>query len=135
MIPVSQSYNSIKNIGLHREFLVHFGPRAASCRAKEKWGSEEVVFWVNLAQKQLQQAIDKEKIWSRLTTSESIEVLEKDLAVFGFFIALGRSTRSFLLTNGFDTLDDPIEDFIRYLIGGSILYYPQLSSISSYQFL
>ncbi|KAL5124792.1 Mitochondrial proton/calcium exchanger protein [Glycine soja] len=133
LIPVSQSYNSIKNIGLHREFLVHFGPRAASCRAKEKWGSEEVVFWVNLAQKQLQQAIDKEKIWSRLTTSESIEVLEKDLAVFGFFIALGRSTRSFLLTNGFDTLDDPIEDFIRYLIGGSILYYPQLSSISSYQ--
>ncbi|KAG5003207.1 hypothetical protein AAZX31_10G070800 [Glycine max] len=133
LIPVSQAYNSIKNIGLHREFLVHFGPRAASCRAKEKWGSEEVVFWVNLAQKQLQQAIDKEKIWSRLTTSESIEVLEKDLAVFGFFIALGRSTRSFLLTNGFDTLDDPIEDFIRYLIGGSILYYPQLSSISSYQ--
>ncbi|XP_017414632.1 uncharacterized protein LOC108325966 isoform X2 [Vigna angularis] len=134
LIPVSQAYNSIKNIGLHREFLVHFGPRASSCRAKEKWGSEEVVFWVNLAQRQLQQAIDKEKIWSRLTTSESIEVLEKDLAVFGFFIALGRSTRSFLLTNGFETLDDPIEDFIRYLIGGSILYYPQLSSISSYQF-
>ncbi|XP_020236623.1 uncharacterized protein LOC109816143 isoform X2 [Cajanus cajan] len=133
LIPVSQAYNSIKNIGLHREFLVHFGPRAASCRAKEKWGSEEVVFWVNLAQRKLQQAIDKEKIWSRLTTSESIEVLEKDLAVFGFFIALGRSTRSFLLANGFDTPDDPIEDFIRYLIGGSILYYPQLSSISSYQ--
>jgi len=74
LIPVSQAYNSIKNIGLHREFLVHFGPRASSCRAKEKWGSEEVVFWVNLAQRQLQQAIDKEKIWSRLTTSESIEV-------------------------------------------------------------
>ncbi|KAL2323046.1 hypothetical protein Fmac_027425 [Flemingia macrophylla] len=133
LIPVSEAYNSIKNIGLHREFLVHFGPQAASCRAKEKWGSEGVIFWVNLAQRKLQQAIDKEKIWSRLTTSESIEVLEKDLAIFGFFIALGRSTRSFLLTNGFDTLDDPIEDFIRYLIGGSILYYPQLSSISSYQ--
>lgn len=43
-----------------------------------------------------------------------VQVLEKDLAVFGFFIALGRSTRSFLLANGFDTLDDPIEDFIRY---------------------
>ncbi|KAK7345303.1 hypothetical protein VNO77_15904 [Canavalia gladiata] len=133
LIPVSQAYNSIKNIGLHREFLVHFGTRAAACRTKEKWGSEEVAFWVNLSQRQLQQAIDKEKIWSRLTTSESIEVLEKDLAVFGFFIALGRSTQSFLLANGFDTLDDPIEDFIRYLIGGSVLYYPQLSSISSYQ--
>jgi len=43
-----------------------------------------------------------------------LQVLEKDLAVFGFFIALGRSTRSFLLTNGFETLDDPMEDFIRY---------------------
>ena len=92
--------------------------------------------------------------------------MEKDLAIFGFFIALGRSTRSFLLSNGFDTLDDPVEDFIRYnlcymisvslqsvlifmisyvyllihiafcyryLIVGSVLYYPELSSISSYQ--
>lgn len=74
LIPVSQAYNSIKDIGLHREFLVHFGPRAAACRAKDEWGSEEIVFWVNLAQRQLQQVIDKEKIWSRLTTSESIEV-------------------------------------------------------------
>ncbi|KAK2400942.1 LETM1 protein [Trifolium repens] len=133
LIPVSQAYNSITDVGLHREFLVHFGPRAAAGRAKDEWGSEEVVFWVNLVQRQLQQAIDKEKIWSRLTTSESIEVLEKDLAIFGFFIALGRSTQTFLLANGFDTLDDPTEDSIRYLIGGSVLYYPQLSSISSYQ--
>ncbi|CAJ2672760.1 unnamed protein product [Trifolium pratense] len=133
LIPISQAYNSITDVGLHREFLVHFGPRAAAGRAKDEWGSEEVVFWVNLVQRQLQQAIDKEKIWSRLTTSECIEVLEKDLAIFGFFIALGRSTRTFLLANGFDTLDDPIEDSIRYLIGGSVLYYPQLSSISSYQ--
>jgi len=43
-----------------------------------------------------------------------VQVLEKDLAVFGFFIALGRSTRTFLLANGFDTPDDPIEDFMRY---------------------
>lgn len=74
LIPISQAYNSIKDVGLHREFLVHFGPRAAACRAKAEWGPEEVVFWVNLVQRQLQQAIDKEKIWSRLTTSESIEV-------------------------------------------------------------
>lgn len=74
IIPISQAYDSINEIGLHREFLVHFGPRAAVCRAKVEWGSEEVAFWVNLAQRQLQKAIDKEKIWSRLTTSESIEV-------------------------------------------------------------
>ncbi|KAK4348327.1 hypothetical protein RND71_031082 [Anisodus tanguticus] len=132
-IPLRQAYHSVKPIGLRREFLVHFGPRATACRVQNDSGTEEVIFWVSLVQKQLQRAIDRERIWSRLTTSESIEVLEKDLAIFGFFIALGRSTKAFLSENGFDTLDEPIEELIRYLIGGSVLYYPQLASISSYQ--
>ncbi|KAL5721126.1 hypothetical protein ACHQM5_013723 [Ranunculus cassubicifolius] len=132
-ISIRETYEQMKEIGLHREFLVHFGPRAASCRTKNDCDAEEVIFWVELVQKQLMQAIDREKIWSRLTTSESIEVLEKDLAIFGFFIALGRSTKSFLYVNDFDVIDDPIESFLRYLIGGGVLYYPQLSSISSYQ--
>ncbi|XVE96358.1 hypothetical protein REPUB_Repub02eG0214400 [Reevesia pubescens] len=132
-VPIHQAYHSIKDIGLCREFLVHFGPRAAACRVENDQDSEEVIFWVDLIQKQLQRAIDREKIWSRLTTSESIEVLERDLSIFGFFIALGRNTQAFLSANGFDVIDDPIESFIRYLIGGSVLYYPQLSSISSYQ--
>ncbi|KAI3471906.1 hypothetical protein Pfo_028594 [Paulownia fortunei] len=128
-VPVRQAYHSIKEIGLRREFLVHFGPRAAACRMKNELDAEEIMFWVGLVQKQLRRAIDRERIWSKLTTCESIE----DLAIFGFFIALGRSTQSFLFTNGFETMDDPIEGFIRYLIGGSVLYYPQLSAISSYQ--
>ncbi|XVF55788.1 hypothetical protein PTKIN_Ptkin06aG0065100 [Pterospermum kingtungense] len=132
-IPIQQAYHSIEDIGLRREFLVHFGPRAAACRVENDPDSEEVTFWVDLVQRQLQRAIDREKIWSRLTTSESIEVLERDLTIFGFFIALGRNTQAFLSANGFDIIDDPIEGFIRYLIGGSVLYYPQLSSISSYQ--
>lgn len=73
-IPIRQAYLSVKDIGLRREFLVHFGPRAAACRVKNDRGSEEVVFWVDLVQMQLQRAIDRERIWSRLTTSESIEV-------------------------------------------------------------
>ncbi|KAE9463789.1 hypothetical protein C3L33_04294, partial [Rhododendron williamsianum] len=170
-IPIRQTYRSVKDIGLHREFLVHFGPRAAACRVGNDGGIEEVLFWVSLVQKQLQRAIDRERIWSRLTTCESIEVssnaflnhvntqlnttfgiililislynclwclmiskvLERDLAIFGFFIALGRSTKSFLSANGFEVVNEPIEGFVRYLIGGSVLYYPQLSSISSYQ--
>ncbi|GJY47880.1 LETM1-like protein, partial [Tanacetum coccineum] len=60
-------------------------------------------------------------------------VLDKDLAIFGFFIALGRRTQSYLSANNFETVPKPIEGLIRYLIGGSVLYYPQLSSISSYQ--
>ncbi|KAM7526009.1 hypothetical protein LguiA_015911 [Lonicera macranthoides] len=132
-IPIRQAYHSVKAIGLRREFLVHFGPQAAACRIKNERGTEEVVFWVGLVQKLLQRAIDRERIWSRLATSETIEVLDRDLAIFGFFIALGRSTQSYLSSNGFEPIDEPIEGFIRYLIGGSVLYYPQLSSISSYQ--
>ncbi|KAH6804807.1 LETM1-like protein [Perilla frutescens var. frutescens] len=132
-VPVRQVYHSVKEIGLRREFLVHFGPRAAACRMNNELGAEEIMFWVGLVQRQLQRAIDRERIWSRLTTCESIEVLERDLAIFGFFIALGRSTQSFLFSNGFETMDGPLQGFIRYLIGGSVLYYPQLSAISSYQ--
>ncbi|CAH2054033.1 unnamed protein product [Thlaspi arvense] len=132
-VPLPQAYHSIKGIGLQREFLTHFGPRAALGRVKGDFAADEVVFWVDLMQKQLQRAIDREKIWSRLTTSESIEVLERDLAIFGFFIALGRSTQSYLAANGFHSLENPLEDLVRHLIGGSVLYYPQLSAISSYQ--
>lgn len=42
------------------------------------------------------------------------KVLERDLAIFGFFIALGRSTKSFLFANGFEVVNEPIEGFIRY---------------------
>ncbi|WMV44403.1 hypothetical protein MTR67_037788 [Solanum verrucosum] len=73
-IPLRQAYHSVKPIGLRREFLVHFGPRAAACRVRNDSGTEEVIFWVSLVQKQLQRAIDRERIWSRLTTSESIEL-------------------------------------------------------------
>ncbi|EPS59100.1 hypothetical protein M569_15710, partial [Genlisea aurea] len=132
-VPIHRAYNLMKEIRLRREFLLHFGPRAAACRMKNELGAEEIVFWVGLIQKQLQQAIHREKIWSWLSTSESIEVLERDLAIFGFFIALGRSSQSLLFMNGFENVDEPLEGFIRYLIGGSVLYYPQLSSISSYQ--
>ncbi|KAF8088856.1 hypothetical protein N665_0528s0014 [Sinapis alba] len=132
-VPLPQAYHSIKSISLQREFLTHFGSRAALGRVKGDFATDEVVFWVDLIQKQLQRAIDREKIWSRLTTSESIEVLERDLAIFGFFIALGRSTQSYLAANGFDSLENPLQDLVRHLIGGSVLYYPQLSAISSYQ--
>ncbi|XP_039127201.1 uncharacterized protein LOC120263388 isoform X2 [Dioscorea cayenensis subsp. rotundata] len=132
-VPINKAYHYMKDIGLCREFLFHFGPRAASGKFRTDHAVEERAFWVDLVQNHLQRAIDRERIWSRLTTCESIEVLEKDLAIFGFFIALGRSTKSFLASNGFSIVDDHIESFIRYLITGSVLYYPQLSSVSSYQ--
>lgn len=74
LMSVQQAYQLVKKIGLRKEFLLHFGPRAALCRARNDRDAEEVSFWVNIILKQLQQAIDRERIWSRLTTSESIEV-------------------------------------------------------------
>ncbi|WOG89523.1 hypothetical protein DCAR_0208761 [Daucus carota subsp. sativus] len=132
-IPIRKAYHSVKDIGLRREFLVHLGPRAAASRVKNDGRTEEVAFWVSLLQKQLLRAINRERVWSKLRTSETTEVLERDLAIFGFFIALGRSTQSFLYASGFEVVDEPMKGFIRHLIGGSLLYYPELSSISSYQ--
>ncbi|TVU05484.1 hypothetical protein EJB05_48650 [Eragrostis curvula] len=131
-VPLSKAYNLTKEIGLQREFLNNFGPRAALPKLTNDNGVE-ISFWIDLVQKQLLRALDREKIWSRLTTSESIEVLEKDLAIFGFFIALGRSTQGYLSSKRLTDLDDTLNGIVRYLIGGSVLYYPQLSSISSYQ--
>ncbi|CAH8343955.1 unnamed protein product [Eruca vesicaria subsp. sativa] len=133
LVPLPQAYLSMKGLGLRREFLTHFGPRAAACRVKSDRSTDEVVFWVDLIQNQLLRAIDREKIWSRLTTSEGIEVLERDLAIFGFFIALGRSTQTFLDANGSDSMENHLQDLVRHFIGGSLLQYPQLSAISSYQ--
>lgn len=46
--------------------------------------------------------------------TDTLQVLDRDLAIFGFFIALGRSTQSYLSSNGFEPIDEPIEGFIRY---------------------
>jgi len=73
-VPIQKAYYSMKDIGLRREFLFHFGPRAAAVKYKSDHGAEEIAFWIDLVQNQLQRAIDREKIWSRLTTCESIEV-------------------------------------------------------------
>ncbi|MCO5561437.1 hypothetical protein L7F22_015058 [Adiantum nelumboides] len=63
-----------------------------------------------------------------------LQVLEQDLAVFGFFAALGRRTQSFLSANGSVVADERVAGLLRYLIGGSTLFYPQLASLNTYKF-
>jgi hypothetical protein len=72
-VPISKAYTLTKDISLEREFLCNFGPRAAAPKFANDHGLE-ISFWIDLVQKQLLKALDREKIWSRLTTSESIEV-------------------------------------------------------------
>lgn len=59
-----------------------------------------------------------------------LQVLEKDLAIFGFFIALGRSTKSFLASNGFSIVDDHIESFIRCAYSSSFFFLKSLLDVA-----
>lgn len=45
--------------------------------------------------------------------ADRMQVLERDLAIFGFFIALGRRTQSYLSDNGYDVADHPLESYLR----------------------
>jgi hypothetical protein len=74
-VTISEACQSLKDIGLRKEFLYHFGPRVATVRSLDDQNyMSEIKFWVDLTQRKLQRAISREKIWSRLTTCESIEV-------------------------------------------------------------
>ncbi|KAG8376762.1 hypothetical protein BUALT_Bualt09G0097500 [Buddleja alternifolia] len=44
-VPVHQCYILIEEIGLRREFLIHFGPRSALCRIENVLATEEIMFW------------------------------------------------------------------------------------------
>ena len=56
-LSIHQAYHSIRDIGIRKEFLIHFGPRAAACRVENDQDLEETIFWVDHVQKQLQGAI------------------------------------------------------------------------------
>lgn len=84
-VPISKAYTLTKDIGLQREFLCNFGPRAAVPKFANDHGLE-ISFWIDLVQKQLLRALDREKIWSRLTTSETIEVGTQQYFISSFKI-------------------------------------------------
>eukprot|EP00252_Welwitschia_mirabilis_P004739 TRINITY_DN1502_c0_g1_i2.p1 TRINITY_DN1502_c0_g1~~TRINITY_DN1502_c0_g1_i2.p1 ORF type:complete len:865 (-),score=201.99 TRINITY_DN1502_c0_g1_i2:380-2974(-) len=130
-ISIDQVYYLTTEIGLQKEFLVCFGSRAATFRDRKDVA--ESAFWVDLLQQQIHKAINRERIWARLTTYESIEVLERDLSVFGFFVALGRRTQSFLEATASNFVTKHLSSLLSYLVGGCVLFYPQLSSVSTYQ--
>lgn len=133
-LPINQVYHFTSSVGLRSQFLGNFGSRAVRYQDSGKLGGEEGAFWVDLVQQLLRGAIVREHIRTKLTSYDSIEVLERDLAVFGFFAALGRRTQSFLSTNGSVDSDERVAGLLRYLIGGSTLFYPQLASLNTYQF-
>ncbi|KAH7443213.1 hypothetical protein KP509_02G026100 [Ceratopteris richardii] len=133
-LPIDQVYNFTSSVGLRSQFFENFGSRAVQYRDSGELAGEEGAFWIDVVQQLLRGAIVREHIRRKLTSYDSIEVLERDLAVFGFFAALGRRTQKFLSENGSVESDDRIAGLLRYLIGGCTLFYPQLSSLNTYQF-
>lgn len=58
--------------------------------------------------------------------------LKTDLAIFGFFVALGRSTRLFLGAKG-AAEDEATGGLLRYFEGGGVIFYPELARLPLYQ--
>ncbi|CAM6050673.1 unnamed protein product [Sphagnum compactum] len=129
---MDQVYTFSSSVGLKQEFLEIFGLRAADDQNWQESGREGV-FWVNLVHQLLWAALSREGFVSKLKAFDSIEVLEMDLAVFGFFAALGSSTSAYLAAKGVRDAEESLSSLFRYLEGGSVLYYPQLASVSTYQ--
>ncbi|CAK9200674.1 unnamed protein product [Sphagnum troendelagicum] len=129
---MDQVYTFSSSVGLKQEFLEIFGLRAADDQNWQESGREGV-FWVNLVHQLLWAALSREGFVSKLKAFDSIEVLEMDLAVFGFFAALGSSTSAYLAAKGVRDAEESLSSLLSYLEGGSVLYYPQLASVSTYQ--
>ncbi|CAM6050274.1 unnamed protein product [Sphagnum compactum] len=129
---MEQVYMFSSSVGLKQEFLDIFGIRAAN---DQNWqeSEREGLFWINLVQQLLRAALSREGFRSKLRSFDSVEVLERDLAMFGFFAALGRSTSAYLAAKGVRDSEESISSLLRYLEGGSVLFYAQLASVSTYQ--
>nr|XP_024356431.1 uncharacterized protein LOC112272673 isoform X2 [Physcomitrium patens] len=130
-ISMNQVYQFCWDVGLKQEFLEKFGHQAAD---DNKWrDAAEGEFWVYLVHQLLREALIREGVRLRIESRDSIEILEKDLAVFGFFAVLGRRTRAYLASKGVSVSEESLENLLRYLEGGSVLFYPQLAKIPVYQ--
>uniref|UniRef100_A0A7I4AMQ8 Letm1 RBD domain-containing protein n=1 Tax=Physcomitrium patens TaxID=3218 RepID=A0A7I4AMQ8_PHYPA len=129
---IEDIYKFSCSIGFKRQFLDNFGSRAADV---QKWqaNEREGVFWINLIQQLLCAALVREGVHLKLQVTEGIEDLQQDLGLFGFFVALGRSTRAYLASRGVGDSEESLASLLRYLDGGSVLFYPQFARVSSYQ--
>lgn len=57
-------------------------------------------------------------------------MLEKDLATFGFFVALGRSTRAYLAGKGVGDSEESLASLLRFcLIHTTYINFLRLSSL------
>ncbi|KAI9159732.1 hypothetical protein LWI28_001369 [Acer negundo] len=127
LVSMDKLHHLATEAGFELEFLFQFGRKVLPNK-----NTEELEFWIGLAQKKLSAAFQKETV---LTGTQNLhEKVQADcLATLGLFAYLGRMTRIFLSNKGIKDLDELVKDFLSYLECGSLFIYPEFSSISVYQ--
>ncbi|KAF5453112.1 hypothetical protein F2P56_028049 [Juglans regia] len=127
LVSVDKLHHLATEAGFELDFLTHFGTKVFSGNT-----SEELEFWIGLAQKKLSVAFHKDNAFSGRQIFHD-KVQADSLATLGLFAYLGKRTRIFLSGMGINDLDDHIKDFLSYLECGSLFIFPELSSILVYQ--
>ncbi|RVW26936.1 hypothetical protein CK203_103662 [Vitis vinifera] len=120
LVSVDKLHQLATEAGFEQEFLYNFGTKILPSQK-----SEDVEFWIGLAQKKLAKAIRRESVFSGLQTFQDKVQESNCLATLGIFAFLGRKTRLFLLGMGIKDLDEQVKDFLSYLECGSLFIYPK----------
>jgi hypothetical protein len=127
LVMVDKLHQLSNEAGFEEAFLAHFGAKVLPMKS-----IEDVEFWIGLVQKRLSFAFQRESvILGKDTFSDKIQ--ENTLATLGLFAYLGRETRVFLSGMNMKDLDEQVKDFLSYLECGSLIVYPEFSSLAEYQ--
>ncbi|XP_048129548.1 uncharacterized protein LOC115737430 isoform X2 [Rhodamnia argentea] len=127
LVSVEKGHQLATEAGFELDFLTHFGRKFLPSEE-----SEELEFWIGLAQKKLSLAFQKEPLVSCMEDSRD-KVKAENLAILGLFAYLGRRTRLYLTKMGIREVDEQVKDFLSYLECGIIFIYPGFSSVQMYQ--
>ncbi|XP_009787778.1 uncharacterized protein LOC107789494 [Nicotiana tabacum] len=127
LVSVDKLHYLATEAGFEEDFLFHFGRKVLPSNS-----IEDVEFWIGLVQRKLSNAFHRENV---ITDKHAFheKVQENSLATLGLFAYLGRETRLFLSEMGVKDLDEQTKDFLSYLECGSLLMYPEFSTLSEYQ--
>ncbi|KAL3735891.1 hypothetical protein ACJRO7_024935 [Eucalyptus globulus] len=127
LVSVDKGHQLATEAGFELDFLTHFGRKFSLSEE-----SEELEFWIGLAQKKLSLAFQKEPLVSCMEDSPD-KVKAESLAILGLFAYLGRRTRLHLSKMGIREVDEQVKDFLSFLECGIIFIYPGFSSVPMYQ--
>lgn len=127
LVSVDKGHQLATEAGFELDFLTHFGRKFSLSEE-----SEELEFWIGLAQKKLSLAFQKEPLVSCMEDSPD-KVKAESLAILGLFAYLGRRTRLHLSKMGIRDVDEQVKDFLSFLECGIIFIYPGFSTVPMYQ--